>query len=452
MKNTLRWSTMAFVIALAAWPTSAASVQAAKPEEVGISNERLQRIHETIQRHIAAGDISGAVTLVARRGRIAHFEAHGLMDIDAKKAMQKDALFRIASMSKPITGTAILMLIEEGKIRLTDPVSKFIPEFKGMKVAVVQEGGAGGRGAAAGRGAAGAEPQFYTVPANREITIRDLLSHVSGLVSGGVSTAEANKLGRKPTDTLADYIPRLGATPLEFQPGSRWSYSPSAGFDTLGRIVEIVSGEPFDRFLRERIFGPLEMKDTTFYPAENQLPRVATRYQKTANGLTKQQGGAPSNVYFSGAGGLSSTAEDYAQFGQMLLNGGQLNGKPIAESQDGGSDGFRARAGHSARPRSGTKFWIECASGEQRGRLQLPGLRRQLRLGWRLRYALLDRSQREGSGHPDGPDLQPGDHARFRERGDAGDGGIKAHTHSRRWPRRIRAKGCGCRRRRPERA
>jgi CubicO group peptidase (beta-lactamase class C family) len=328
MKNTLRWtlrwSATAFAIALAAWPASAASVQAAKPEDVGFSNERLQRIHETIERHIAAGDISGAVTLVARRGRIAHFEAHGLMDIDAKKAMQKDALFRIASMSKPITGTAILMLMEEGKIRLTDPVSKFIPEFKGMKVAVVREGGAGGRGAAPG-----AEPQFYTIPENREITIRDLLSHVSGLVSGPISTAEANKLGRKPTDTLADYIPRLGATPLEFQPGSRWSYSPSAGFDTLGRIVEIVSGEPFDRFLRERIFGPLEMKDTTFYPGENQLPRVSTRYQKTANGLTKQQGGAPSNVYFSGAGGLSSTAEDYAQFGQMLLNGGQLNGKRL---------------------------------------------------------------------------------------------------------------------------
>jgi CubicO group peptidase (beta-lactamase class C family) len=324
MKKTLRWSTTAFTIALTVWPASAASVQAAKPEDVGFSNERLQRIHETIERHIAAGDISGAVTLVTRRGRIAHFEAHGLMDIDAKKAMQKDALFRIASMSKPITGTAILMLMEEGKIRLTDPVSKFIPEFKGMKVAVVREGAGGGRGAAPG-----AEPQFYTIPANREITIRDLLSHVSGLVSGPISTAEANKLGRKPTDTLADYIPRLGTTPLEFQPGSRWSYSPSAGFDTLGRIVEIVSGEPFDRFLRERIFGPLEMKDTTFYPADNQVPRVATRYQKTANGLTKQQGGAPSNVYFSGAGGLSSTAEDYAQFGQMLLNGGQLNGKRL---------------------------------------------------------------------------------------------------------------------------
>ncbi|HEY7336102.1 MAG TPA: serine hydrolase domain-containing protein [Bryobacteraceae bacterium] len=325
MRKTLRWTTFALGIAMAALPVAAASVQAAKPEELGLSAERLQRIHEAIERHIAAGDVSGAVTLVARRGRIAHFEAQGLMNIESKKPMQKDALFRIASMSKPITGTAILMLMEEGKIRLTDPVSKFIPEFKGMKVAVAREGGPGGRG----RGGAAAEPQFYTIPATREITIRDLLSHVSGLVSGPISTAEANKSGRKPTDTLADYIPRLGATPLEFQPGSRWSYSPSAGFDTLGRIVEIVSGEPFDRFLRDRIFDPLEMKDTTFYPVESQAPRVATRYQKTANGLTKQETNPPSSVYFSGAGGLSSTAEDYEQFAQMLANGGQLNGKRL---------------------------------------------------------------------------------------------------------------------------
>jgi CubicO group peptidase (beta-lactamase class C family) len=325
MRNNSRSTTVALALSLAALSAAGASVQAAKPEELGFSADRLERIHETIERHIAAGDISGAVTLVARRGRIAHFQVHGQMDLDSKKPMQKDALFRIASMSKPITGAAILMLMEEGKIRLTDPVSKFIPEFKGLKVAVVQEG-AGGRG---GRGGAAAEPQFYTVPANREITIRDLLSHVSGLVSGTISTAEANKLGRKPTDTLADYIPRLGATPLEFQPGSRWSYSPGAGFDTLGRIVEIISGQSFDRFLRDRIFGPLEMKDTTFYASEAQMPRVSTRYQKTANGLTKQETGPPSNVYFSGAGGLSSTAEDYEQFAQMLLNGGQLNGKRL---------------------------------------------------------------------------------------------------------------------------
>ena len=315
---------MAVAIGIAALPAVAASVQAGKPEEVGLSADRLQRIHETMQRHIAAGDISGGVTLVARKGRIAHFEAHGLMDIDAKKAMHKDAIFRIASMSKPITGVAIMMLMEEGKIRLTDPVSKFIPEFKGLKVAVVKEAAPGGRGAAAG-----AVPEFYTVPANHEITIRDLLTHVSGLVSGTISTAEANKLGRKPTDTLADYIPRLGSVPLEFQPGSRWSYSPGAGFDTLGRIVEIVSGQPFDQFLRQQIFGPLEMNNTTFFPGESQIARASTRYQKTPNGLTKQEANPPSAVYFSGAGGLSSTAEDYAQFGQMLANGGALNGKRL---------------------------------------------------------------------------------------------------------------------------
>jgi CubicO group peptidase (beta-lactamase class C family) len=320
MRNTRCYTTI-LAAAISALPILAASIQAGKPEEVGLSADRLQRIHETMQRHIAAGDISGGVTLVARKGHIAHFEAHGQMDLEAKKAMQKDALFRIASMSKPITGVAIMMLVEEGKIRLTDPVSKFIPEFKGLKVAVTREGAPGGRGAA--------PPEFYTVPANREITIRDLLSHVSGLVSGTISTAEANKLGRKPTDTLADYIPRLGSVPLEFQPGSRWSYSPGAGFDTLGRIVEIISGQPFDQFLRQRIFGPLEMSDTTFYPVEKQLPRVAVRYQKAVNGLTKQEGNPPSSIYFSGAGGLSSTAEDYAQFGQMLLNGGVLNGKRL---------------------------------------------------------------------------------------------------------------------------
>src|SRR6516162_1231295 len=292
MRNNSRSTTVALALSLAALSAAGASVQAAKPEELGFSADRLERIHETIERHIAAGDISGAVTLVARRGRIAHFQAHGLMDLDSKKPMQKDALFRIASMSKPITGAAILMLMEEGKIRLTDPVSKFIPEFKGLKVAVVREG-VGGRAAAPG-----AVPDFYTVPANREITIRDLLSHVSGLVSGTISTAEANKLGRKPTDTLADYIPRLGSVPLEFQPGSRWSYSPGAGFDTLGRIVEIISGQPFDQFLRQRIFGPLEMSDTTFYPVEKQLPRVAVRYQKAVNGLTKQEGNPPSSIYF----------------------------------------------------------------------------------------------------------------------------------------------------------
>lgn len=320
MRNSVRFCFL--LPAVLALPLAAASVQGAKPEELGLSTERLQRIHETIQRHIDAGDISGAVTVVARKGRIAHFEAHGLLDLDSKKPMSKDAIFRLASMSKPITGVAIMMLMEEGKIRLTDPVSKFIPEFRGMKVAVA-------KGPTPGLVAApGAVAQFYTVPADREITIRDLLSHVSGLVSGGFSTTEAAKIARGPNDTLADYIPKLATTPLAFQPGTRWSYSPSAGFDTLGRIVEIASGQSFDQFLRQRIFDPLGMKDISFNPPEELTARRATVYQKNASGLQKQPVPALTK-YFSGAGGLMSTAEDYAQFGQMLVNEGQLNGKRL---------------------------------------------------------------------------------------------------------------------------
>jgi len=322
--TTSSWKYVLFVTLLVL-PVAGATLPVAKPEEAGLSSERLQRIHQMIQRRIDAGDIAGAVTLVARNGRVAHFEAHGLMDIATRKPMAKDAIFRIASMSKPITGVALMMLVEEGKVRLTDPVSKFIPEFKELNVAVPKPLG-GARGAA---GAAPAAPQFYTVPAEREITIRDLLTHTSGLVSGTISTAEAAKAARKPNEKLADYIPRLGTVPLEFQPGSRWSYSPGAGFDTLGRIVEIVSGQSFDQFLRQRVFEPLGMKDTFFSITEDRIPRVATVYQRTAaNGLQKQNDPGPT-PYFSGAGGLRSTAEDYASFAQMLVNGGQLNGKRL---------------------------------------------------------------------------------------------------------------------------
>ncbi len=326
---------LAVVFSVVALPLSAAAIQTVNPEEIGLSSERLQRVHEAIGRHIDAYDISGAVTVVARKGRLAHLEAQGLMDIDTKKAMSKDTLFWIASMSKPITGVAILMLVEEGKIRLTDPVSKFIPEFRGMKVAVMQDDRVPGLPPSVNvtfSQMTGTAPRFYTVPATREIMVQDLLSHVSGLVSGGAaSAAELTKVARKPGETLADYIPRLGATPLDFQPGSRWSYSPGAGFETLGRIVEIVSGQPFDQFLRQRIFAPLGMKDITFHPAESQLPRVTTMYHRANNALTKVDTSAriSNTSYFSGAGGLMSDAEDYLQFGEMLANGGQLNGKRL---------------------------------------------------------------------------------------------------------------------------
>src|SRR6185295_1004417 len=257
--------------------TSAAETPRAKPEDVGISTSRLQRIHELIQRHIDAGSFSGAVTLVARNGRIAHLEAQGLMDIETKKAMAPNAMFRIMSMTKPIVGVSVLMMIEEGKVRLNDPISKFIPQFKDIKVGVLQ----GTQPPPAPAGQRGAPPRFYTVPADREITIKDLLTHTSGLVSGPISNSENAKVSLKAKESNADYIPRLGQVPLEFQPGTRWAYSAQAGFDTLVLVVERASGLKFDQFATQRIFGPLGMKDTFFYPAESFNPRIASLYSKT---------------------------------------------------------------------------------------------------------------------------------------------------------------------------
>ena len=309
-------------------------VTTARPEDVGLSSERLDRIHDAVQRHIDAGSISGAVTLVARHGKIAHLEAHGLMDIESKRAMPKDGVFRLASMSKPITAVAVMMMIEEGKVRLSDPVSRFIPEFKSMKVAVAKPNARGGGAAPASPGGPGGRggppPEVDLVSATREITIRDLLTHGSGLMSNGLGNATAGAAAtRGPDDTLATYIPKLGAVALDFQPGTLWRYSGLAGFDVLSRVVEIASGKPYDQFLRERLFDPLGMKDTGFALTPAIQPRLVTLYRRGQNGLERvpDQSGLSSATYFSGAGGLVSTAEDYAQFATMLVNGGELNGR-----------------------------------------------------------------------------------------------------------------------------
>ena len=291
----------------------------------GSPGERLQRISQVIQRAIDAKEISGAVTLVSRRGHIAHFEAQGLMDIEADTPMRKDTIFPIASMSKPITGVAVLILVEEGKVRLTDPVSRFIPEFRDTKVAIPKPASRGS--GARSRGQADRAPEIYTVPANREITVRDLMTHTSGLASGGAVTREGVRIApRRSSDNLAGYIPTLGAVPLDFQPGTQWAYSLLAGIDTLGRIVEVASGLTFDEFLRQRIFEPLGMKDTAFFPSEDRMPRVVTLYSRTPNGLERRAlpRWADTKTLFSGGGGLWSTAEDYLQFAQMLVNGGEL--------------------------------------------------------------------------------------------------------------------------------
>ena len=304
-----------------------ATAPSGKPEDAGLSSERLKRVGELVQRHIAAGSFSGAVTLVARNGRIVHHEALGVMDLDTKKPMPKDGIFRIMSMTKPVIGVATLMMVEEGKIRLTDPVSKFIPEWKDMSVAVALPGAGGRAGGAAPAGRGGApEPRYYSVPIERALTIRDLLTHVNGVVSGPISQSANRAVAAKPNETLADYIPRLGKVPTEFQPGTRWAYSAAAAWDTLSRVIEIVSGTTIDRFVKQRIFDPLEMKDTTYIePAGN--PRLVKLYSRTADGLRQAQSpGFMNGVYFSGGGGLLSTAPDYAQFALMLANGGELNG------------------------------------------------------------------------------------------------------------------------------
>ena len=314
----------------------AGSVTMAKPEDVGLSSERLMRVHDAVQRHIDAGSLSGAVTLVARHGKIAHLEAHGVMDIESKKAMPKDGVFRLASMSKPITAVAVMMMVEEGKVRLNDPVSRFIPEFKSMKVAVAKPNARGGAAPPAGPGGPGGRggppPEVDLVSATREITVRDLLTHGSGLLSGGLGNATAGQAAvRGPNDTLATYIPKLGAVALDFQPSTLWRYSGLAGFDVLSRIVEIASGKPYDQFLRERLFDPLGMKDTGFALTSAIQPRLVTLYRRQNGqiGLERlpDQSGLSSATYFSGAGGLVSTAEDYVQFATMLVNGGELNGK-----------------------------------------------------------------------------------------------------------------------------
>ena len=314
-------------VLLLAVALTAASLPSDKPEAVGLSSERLQRINQMIQRYIDAGEITGAITMVSRRGKVAHFESQGQMDLEKTTPMRKDAVFRIASMSKPITAVAILMLMEEGRLRLTDPASKFIPEFTDTKVAIET---APYRPAANGQPARDAA--YYTMPAERAITIRDLLTHTSGLESGTLGTRIGARMSPRNTSlTLEKYVPTLGQVPLDFQPGSRWSYSLLAGMETLGRVVEVASGMTFDQFLKQRLFDPLEMTDTTFVPSDAQLARAVTLYDGRDGKLVRLDtpGWLSTKTLFSGGGGLWSTAEDYLRFGQMLANGGVLNGKRI---------------------------------------------------------------------------------------------------------------------------
>jgi CubicO group peptidase (beta-lactamase class C family) len=298
-----------------------------QPEAAGMSRAGLEAVRAAIQKHIDANEITGAVTAVARHGKLAWYESQGVRDIATGAPMRKDDLFRMMSSTKPITATAVLMMMEEGKLSLEDEVSRFIPTFKGQKVAVAPPG-------------AKDASEVKLVPAERGITIKDLLTHTSGLSSAGEGTAPAagslvNKMERKPDDTLADYIPQLGAAALDFQPGTRWRYSPVDGFDTLLRIVEITSGQPGDVFLRERLFEPLDMHDTYFNVPPEKQARVVPLYERKDGRWQPKahilDGG--SHKYLYGAGGLFSTAHDFMQWELMLLNAGALNGKRVLKPE-----------------------------------------------------------------------------------------------------------------------
>lgn len=318
LKRYLAWPLLSVLIVV---PVAAQTLPAAKPEAVGLSGERLERIHTMVESHIAAGEISGAVMLVARKGKIAYVDVQGTMDLETQQAMTRDTVFRMASMTKPVIGTAIMMMLEEGKLRLEDPVSLFIPEFANQQAAVLQSA------------ATGASPiKFYTVPAVHDITIKDLLTHTSGLSSGPMGQSVVAKEGRRrPEDTLSTYLPRVARSPLEFQPGERWMYSASDGFDVLARVVEVASGMPLNQFLQQRIFNPLGMTQTSHWPTEAQMQRLVTAYTFNDGKMVKNQNSMSmsSEVYFAGGGGLVSTVDDYAKFAQMLANGGELNGKRL---------------------------------------------------------------------------------------------------------------------------
>ncbi|HEX4785914.1 MAG TPA: serine hydrolase domain-containing protein [Candidatus Sulfotelmatobacter sp.] len=299
-----------------------------KPESLGLSPERLERIAATVQRDIDDKRIAGAVTLIVRHGHVAWFKSQGMMDREAAKPMQPDAMFRICSMTKPITSVAVMMLYEEGRFLLDDPISKYLPEFKDPKVFVKP-----------------ANSAPYSIPATKEITIRDLLRHTSGLTYnwnddlGPLYEKAGIASGLLPYDgTIGDNVKKLATIPLLFNPGDRFEYGLS--LDVLGRLVEVVSGKPLDEFFRTRIFEPLGMKDTYFYPPDNKLDRLATAYtyypDKGLNrfpetpikeGNFSYSADYPSRgpkKLFSGGAGLVSTAMDYARFCQMMLDGGKV--------------------------------------------------------------------------------------------------------------------------------
>ncbi len=313
-------------------PPSHAATSCRDARAQGFSPEKLERIPALLKEAVEKKQIAGGVALIAQHGKVIHVSAAGFQDIENKTQMTDGAIFRIASMSKPTTSVAVMQLVEDGKLKLTDRLSQYVPEFKEMKVAVPLPDGT----------------SFETVKAEREITIHDLLTHTSGITYRIMSKPHVGKLyedagvcdglAESPV-SLADNLRKIAKLPLVCQPGSAWEYGLNT--DVLGHIVELVSGKSLDDFMRERIFTPLKMNDTCFNLAKDKHPRLASLYtieedkslrkvgdKVVTTGAFVYTGTVPThadNKYFSGGAGLVSTAADYFRFGQIMMNGGELN-------------------------------------------------------------------------------------------------------------------------------
>ncbi|WP_057935598.1 serine hydrolase domain-containing protein [Algoriphagus resistens] len=296
----------------------------------GVSVDRLERIDQMLDQTVSSDQVPGLVALIVKDGKVVYHEAKGWADVASGKAMAKDQIFRIASQSKAITSTAVMMLWEEGRFRLDDPISKYIPEFANPQVLT---------------GYSYRDTTYSTRPASREITIRDLITHTSGIGYGVIDGDERMKLiyakagivdlfTTEPVK-ISDNIKKLAKLPLHHDPGSKFTYS--EGLDVLGYFIEVVSGIPFDQFLKTRIFDPIGMKNTGFYLSDAQGEKLVTIHQKVdgqwkAFPVTFYDPDYPkkgAKTFFSGGAGLSSTAEDYAKFLQMYLNGGVYNGSRL---------------------------------------------------------------------------------------------------------------------------
>lgn len=294
----------------------------ANPETVGMSTERLARITRAMQGYIDRNEIPGVVTLVARHGKVVHLEALGYRDVEKGAPLGTDSIFRIASMTKPFVSVAAMMLFEEGHFLLSDPISKWLPEFSDLKISIASADGLQRR-------------PLDTIPTTSPITVQHILTHTSGLANNyrGLNNAEYLRISARENvkETIGDFVKRLARLPLNFEPGTDWEYSRATC--VVGRLVEVISGQTLDVFMRKRILEPLGLPDTHFYLPVSKLSRFTSQYRPDDSGkiLLAQAADKESSyvkephLYFSGSGGLVSTVSDYFRFLQMMLNGGKLD-------------------------------------------------------------------------------------------------------------------------------